>query len=59
MEAELRKDYPDASIELLQGSGGVFDVVCDGKLIYSKHRPDVLRFPNEGEVSGLVRQEIS
>jgi selT/selW/selH-like putative selenoprotein len=58
VEAELRADYPDANVELIQGSGGIFDVVCDGKLTYSKHQTAERRFPEVGEVSKLIRQKM-
>jgi len=34
--------------ELIRGDGGVFDVVVDGELIFSKH--DEGRFPEEDEI---------
>ena len=34
--------------ELVPGGGGVFDVVVDGKLIYSKHQTG--RFPDPEEI---------
>ena len=34
--------------ELVRGDGGVFDVVVDGKLIYSKHKTG--RFPDPDEI---------
>jgi predicted Rdx family selenoprotein len=34
------------------GGKGQFDVVSDGKLVFSKH--DVGRFPGEGEIERLV-----
>lgn len=34
--------------ELIQGSGGIFDVIVDGKKVYSKHSTG--RFPEPGEV---------
>ena len=37
---------------LIEGSGGVFTVVVDGKLIYSKKETG--RFPNEGEITELI-----
>ena len=37
---------------LLPGSGGVFDVVVDGKSIFSKK--SVGRFPQEGEILELL-----
>jgi selT/selW/selH-like putative selenoprotein len=35
-------------VELIKGGGGVFDVVVDGTLIYSKHETD--RFPTDDEI---------
>ena len=34
--------------ELIKGSGGIFDVIADGEMIFSKH--DVGRFPEDDEV---------
>jgi predicted Rdx family selenoprotein len=59
VEAELRADYPDSVIELIKGSGGIFDVMSDGKVIYSKHRTEGQQFPNAGEVSKLIKREIT
>ena len=39
--------------ELIRGDGGVFDVVVDGALRFSKHAVD--RFPEDGEVLALLR----
>ncbi len=33
---------------MIEGSGGIFDVKVDGKLVFSKHETG--RFPNPGEV---------
>jgi len=33
--------------ELIRGSGGVFDVTVDGKLIYSKHATGTFPEPDE------------
>ncbi len=38
---------------LVKGSGGVFDVKVDGRLVYSKFETE--RFPEPGEVVGLLR----
>jgi selT/selW/selH-like putative selenoprotein len=38
---------------LVKGSGGVFDVEVDGRLVFSKHSRQ--RFPEPGEVVGLIR----
>lgn len=39
---------------LIKGKGGVFEVVLDGALIFSKKK--LGRFPEEGEVPELVRE---
>jgi predicted Rdx family selenoprotein len=36
LEASIRKKHPDARIELIRSSGGVFEVTRNGELIYSK-----------------------
>ncbi len=50
---ELKKDL-GINLELVEGSGGIFDVKLDGKTIYSKKSTG--RFPNSGEVSALLRK---
>ncbi len=37
---------------LIAGGGGVFDVVVDGRLVFSKHETG--RFPDAGEVTRLL-----
>jgi len=39
---------------LIPGSGGIFDVVVDGKQVFSKHA--LGRFPEPGEVTRLLRR---
>jgi predicted Rdx family selenoprotein len=58
VEAELRTLYPDSAIKLIEGGGGVFDVKYNGRLIYSKQNIEGRRFPNEGEITKLIEQEI-
>jgi selT/selW/selH-like putative selenoprotein len=58
VEAELKANYPDSNIELIKGSGGIFDVECNGKLIYSKQDIEGQRFPNAGEITKLIKQEM-
>lgn len=38
--------------KLTKGSGGVFDVVVDGKLVFSKNEAG--RFPDPGEIAGRL-----
>jgi predicted Rdx family selenoprotein len=53
----VKADYPDSDITLVRGGGGIFDVKCDGKLIYSKQKTAGQRFPNAGEIAKLIKQE--
>lgn len=39
---------------LIEGRGGVFEVMLDGVLIFSKKKLE--RFPDDGEVLELVRE---
>lgn len=56
MEAEVKGDYPDSEITLVKGGGGIFEVKCDGKLIYSKQKIAGQRFPNTGEIVELIKE---
>ncbi|TET42484.1 MAG: SelT/SelW/SelH family protein [Dehalococcoidia bacterium] len=47
MAAELRKAFR-VEPRLIPGSNGVFDVLVDGKLVFSKYETG--RFPDPGEV---------
>jgi len=39
---------------LIKGKGGIFDVIVDGRLIFSKHQ--LHRFPDPGEVTRRIRE---
>ncbi|MBE0494974.1 MAG: Rdx family protein [Campylobacterales bacterium] len=59
MEEELKAAFPEITVELIEGSGSVFDVVVDGTRIFSKKEggPDQYRrFPEEGEITTLISQ---
>ncbi len=43
--------------ELIKGDAGVFDVVADGDMVFSKH--DQGRFPEDGEVVSALRERSS
>jgi len=45
---------PDAEIELIASGGGVFEVVVDGELVFSKKALD--RHAEPGEVLSLVKK---
>ncbi|MBT8362205.1 MAG: Rdx family protein [Deltaproteobacteria bacterium] len=51
MGAELKERY-DTSVELIGSSGGVFEVVVDGKQLFSKKK--LGRFPEIGEIVHLI-----
>jgi predicted Rdx family selenoprotein len=53
LAADLKKHFA-VDAELKPSHGGIFDVEVDGKRIYSKHLTH--RFPNPGEVDGLIRE---
>ena len=52
LAAELEEAF-GASVQYIKGSGGIFDVVVDGELVFSKHETG--RFPESGEVVGLLK----
>ena len=59
MSEEIKQVYPEARINLVEGSGGVFqvsDVFHDGTaeaILFSKQ--ELKRFPEEGEIIKLIR----
>lgn len=40
-------------VELIEGGGGIFDVVANGELIYSKHETG--HFPENEEIVSLLK----
>jgi selenoprotein W-related protein len=54
--AELLKEFEFTikSIGLIPSDGGRFEIIVDGKLIYSKLGTG--RHVNPGEIAGLIRQ---
>jgi selT/selW/selH-like putative selenoprotein len=59
VEAELKTKYPDSKVKLIEGGGGIFEVTCNGTLIFSKQTIEGQRFPHDGEISWLIDKEIS
>jgi len=55
LESELEQIYPDAKIILISSGGGVFEVMVDDQLIFSKKSLD--RFPEKGEIANLINTE--
>jgi selenoprotein W-related protein len=56
LAAELQEALGETA-ELVESSGGVFEVEYQGNLIFSKKLLD--RFPNEGEILSLIGQSTS
>lgn len=54
MAAELEEAFPGAEVQLIDSSGGVFEVTMDGRLIYSKKA--LKRHAEPGEVLRLARE---
>ncbi len=52
LEAELKKSF-DANVELIPSTGGVYEIVLDGRMIFSKKALN--RFPDDGEVAALLK----
>ena len=52
MAAAIRDEF-DVEAELVKGDNGIFDVVIDGRNIFSKH--EVGRFPENDEVLALLK----
>ena len=47
----MEKEF-DADVELIASAGGVYEVVVDGKTIFSKKALN--RFPDDGEIVALI-----
>jgi len=54
LEEELKANFNDIYVELIEGKGGVFKVKVDGKKIFSKKI--IGRFPHKGEITNLINQ---
>ncbi|MBP7864197.1 Rdx family protein [bacterium] len=54
MAADLRTKF-GLNSELVQSSGGVFEIEFKDKLLFSKH--SLGRFPEDNEVQDLIRGE--
>ncbi|MBN1443700.1 MAG: Rdx family protein [Planctomycetes bacterium] len=52
MAAAIEKEY-GIQPKLIKGGGGIFDIIADGKMIFSKH--EVGRFPEEAEILEALR----
>ena len=53
LKADLENNFPDIQIELIESSGGVFEVKKDGELIFSKKQ--LGRFPEHEEIFASLK----
>jgi len=54
LAAELKGKFgADTQVDMIPSSGGVFEIVVDGKLVFSKK--NLGRFPDDGEAVGLIQ----
>jgi len=56
LAAELKQAFPDCDVQLLDSSGGAFEVELNGKLIFSKK--SLGRHAESGEVVQIVKTEL-
>jgi selenoprotein W-related protein len=54
MAAEIKKEF-GIETELIKGGGGVYEVMLDGRLIFSKQKTG--RFPESEEIFQLIRSK--
>ncbi|UCG89482.1 MAG: Rdx family protein [Gemmatimonadota bacterium] len=55
MAAEIKQEFPDTEVQLVGGSGGVFEVTAGDSLVFSKKK--LGRHAEPGEVVGLLRKQ--
>ncbi len=53
MAAEIKGEF-NVDAKLVAGEDGIFEVVADGKTVFSKAKTD--RFPDPGEVAAEIRK---
>ena len=55
--SEIRENYSNINIELVKGSGGVFDIQLNEQIIYSK--TITKRFPYGNEINEKIKEVIN
>ena len=56
LEAELKSKFPGIETKLISSGGGVFEIMLNGDLIFSKKAKG--RFPEDCEVASLIKQAM-
>jgi len=62
VEEEIKGKYTHANVTLIEGSGGIFDIVLNGVLLYSKLQQvgcQTERFPSIGEIAGMIEEKLA
>jgi selT/selW/selH-like putative selenoprotein len=54
LAAELKQNFPDVQVRLVQSSGGLFEVTVDGQLVFSKKA--TRRHASPGEVVEAIQR---
>lgn len=54
MADEIKEGLEEVTVEIVEGSGGVFEVTVDGSLVYSKKETG--RFPEPGEIVNSIKE---
>ncbi|NNG16183.1 MAG: SelT/SelW/SelH family protein [Gemmatimonadales bacterium] len=54
MAAELNQEFPEAETQLIESSGGRFEVEVDGELVFSKQK--LGRHADPGEVVSIIKR---
>ena len=52
LESEIKQKFPSYEITLKPSGGGVFEIVLNGQLIFSKK--ELNRFPKKGEIIKIL-----
>tara|TARA_B100001248_G_scaffold129960_1_gene97472 strand:- start:293 stop:457 length:165 start_codon:yes stop_codon:yes gene_type:complete len=52
LESEIKQKFPSYEITLIPSGGGVFEIVLNGQLIFSKK--ELNRFPKKGEIIKIL-----
>jgi len=60
VEREIKTNFEDLAVEIVEGRKGTFDIEVENDLIYSRKRFQWCagRFPKEGEIAELIRQKF-
>jgi selenoprotein W-related protein len=53
LAAELKQAFPECDVQLLESSGGAFEVEVDGALLFSKR--SLGRHAESGEILSLIQ----